>query len=83
MRTGKWDGARVEIIEVDWSALTSERHCLSGSLVLLSSSGNQYNATLNSMEIGVTKADRTHYAICDVMQTFGDSRCGYALTLTR
>ena len=79
LRTGKWDGARVEIIEVDWNALTSERTLLVGFLGEVKISGNQYFATLNSLESELQKPiGRTVQLRCDA--DLGDTRCGYSLT---
>jgi len=79
MRTGKWDGARVEIIEVDWSALTSERTLLVGFLGAVELMDDQYSTTSNSMESELQKPlGRTVQIRCDA--DLGDTRCKYSLS---
>lgn len=79
LRTGKWDGARVDVIEVDWSTSTKVRTLLVGFLGEITIAGNQYSATLKSIESELQKPiGRTITPRCDA--ELGDSRCGYTLT---
>ena len=79
LRTGKWDGARVEIIEVDWETATKERTLLVGFLGSVEIKSGQYSATLTSLEAELQKPiGRTVQLRCDA--DLGDSRCGYSLT---
>lgn len=79
MRTGRWNGARVEIIEFDWETQVKQRTLLVGFLGSLSLVNNQYTATLSSLEIELQKPiGRTVALRCDA--DLGDTRCGYTLT---
>lgn len=79
LRTGKWDGARVEIIEFNWLTQTKARDLLVGFLGGVELIDNQYSATLVSMEYELQKPiGRTIQLRCDA--DLGDTRCGYTLT---
>jgi uncharacterized phage protein (TIGR02218 family) len=79
LRTGKWNGARVELIEADWQTETKARTLLVGFLGNVEISSGQYRAELSSMEIELSKPiGRTIQLRCDA--DLGDSRCGYTLT---
>lgn len=79
LRTGKWSGARVEIIEADWTTSTKVRTLLVGYLGTVTITGDQYAADLASIEMQLAKpVGRTIQLRCDA--TLGDARCGYTLT---
>ena len=79
LRTGKFDGARVEIIEVDWSTQTKERTLLVGFLGTVTLVDNQYTAELTSLESELAKPiGRTVALRCDA--NLGDARCGFSLS---
>ena len=79
LRTGKWDGARVEIIEVDWTTETKLRTVVKGFLGQVEIADNQYSATLTSLEAELAKpVGRTVALRCDA--DLGDTRCGYSLS---
>lgn len=76
---GAYDGARVELIEVNWSTSTKVRTLLVGFLGDIQVSGNGYAATLYSIENELQKPiGRTVTLRCDA--ALGDSRCGYSLS---
>ena len=79
LRSGKWDGARIDIIEVDWKTETQQRILMSGFLGDVELAGKRYTSTLNSLESELKKPiGRTVQLRCDA--NLGDSRCKYALT---
>ena len=79
LRSGKWDSARVEIIEADWKTETKLRTLLVGHLGSVDIVGEQYSAVLNSIEAELQKPiGRTVQLRCDA--NLGDTRCQFALT---
>ena len=79
LRNGLYDGARVEVIEVDWSTSTKARTIIVGFLGAVEIRNNQYAATLTSLEAELQKPiGRTIQLRCDA--DLGDTRCGYALS---
>lgn len=79
LRTGKFDGARVEVIEADWSAQTLARTLYKGFLGEVEIVGKQYNVTAYSLEAELQKPiGRTIALRCDA--DLGDTRCGYTLS---
>jgi len=79
MRSGKWDGARIEIIEADWKTETELRDLMTGFLGEVDIQGEQYLSVLHSIESELAKPiGRTVQLRCDA--DLGDSRCKYVLT---
>ena len=79
LRSGAWDGARVDIIEIDWKTETQLRKLMSGFLGEVSLIGIEYSVVLNSIESELQKPiGRTVKLKCDA--DLGDSRCGLVIT---
>ena len=79
LRSGAWDGARVDIIEVDWQTSVQLRKLMSGFLGEGSVVGLAYSVGLNRSESELQKPrGRTVKLRCDA--DLGDSRCGVTLT---
>lgn len=76
---GVYDGARVEVLLVDWSTQTLVTKLLVGHLGEVSISENEYSVTLKSIEAELSKPIGRVFGLrCDA--DLGDSRCGYSLT---
>lgn len=81
LRNGTYTGARVEVFVVDWTnpAGGAVRTLLVGHLGAVEIRGEQYSATLLSLEHELSKpACRTVSLRCDA--DLGDTRCGYSLS---
>lgn len=79
LRTGKFSGARIDVIEVDWSTETKVRDIVVGFLGEVELAGSLYRATQNSIESELEQPiGRTVQLPCDA--NLGDTRCGYTLT---
>lgn len=79
LRTGKFEGARVEVIEVDWTTQAKVRTLYAGFLGKVDIVGNQYSATALSLESELVKSiGRIVGLRCDA--DLGDARCGFSLT---
>lgn len=77
--SGAYDGARVELLQVDWSTQSLVQKLLVGHLGQVKISENEYTATLKSIEAELAKPiGRTFQLRCDA--ELGDSRCGYTLS---
>ena len=78
---GVYDGARVDILLVDWSVPALVSTLLAGHLGAVQLAGDQYTAELQSLEAELNKPiGRTVQLRCDA--DLGDARCGYTLTGT-
>lgn len=79
LRSGKFDNARVEVIEFDWMTQIKARTLYVGFLGEVEIVGNEYRATALSLESELAKPlGRTIQLRCDA--DLGDTRCGFALT---
>lgn len=77
--SGAYDGARVEVLLVDWQALAVSTKLLVGHFGAVKVVDNQYTVSLHSIEAELSKPiGRTFGLRCDA--ELGDTRCGYSLT---
>lgn len=79
LSAGLWDGAQVEILDVDWSAPGTRK--LLGRFVMgeLERQGIAFKAELRSASAGLERpAGRIHSHTCDCRRV-GDARCGVDL----
>ena len=83
MESGKWDGAEVEIIEVNYKDLTMGHNWLRvGSLGEIQRSGQTYNAELRGLMHKLqNNIGRVVKPSCDAV--LGDARCGVDLEALR
>ena len=79
LRSGIYDGARVEVLLVDWATSTQVTKLLAGHFGSVKIEGNQYSVDLQSIEGELAKPiGRTYGTRCDA--DLGDARCGYSLS---
>lgn len=75
---GLWDGARVDVFRVDWSAPEHRVHVWSGRLGEIARSGEVFRAELVSLKADLERRiGRVYARDCDA--EIGDARCGVDL----
>lgn len=79
LRSGIYNGARVEVLLVDWSTSTQVTKLLVGNFGSVKIEGGQYSVDMHSIEAELAKPiGRTYGLRCDA--ELGDTRCGYSLS---
>jgi uncharacterized phage protein (TIGR02218 family) len=77
--SGAYDGARVEVMLVDWQTRSVETKLIVGHFGQVKVANRQYTVTLHSIEAELSKPIGRAFGLrCDA--ELGDARCGYGLT---
>lgn len=75
VRRGLWDGARVDMFKVDWSAPANRVHLFGGSIGEVRSGSHAFEAELRGLQAALNvPVGRVFSRFCDA--DFGDLRCG-------
>lgn len=75
LEAGLWDGARIDVIRVDWQSADHFVHVWSGRLTRIRHTGAGFAAELVSLKAELERpVGRVYGRRCDAV--FGDARCG-------